>query len=122
MGNEFVPSQVNLERMFVGTFDHMEAENTAAVIVKVLALTGDTWRSVNCKELADWFEQLTREEGPWRRWFNNPFVRIDMHDLVSRGFADWDGPKAIRFTDKGLQRMEKWVRVVDPQDACDAKI
>ena len=109
---EFVPSQVNLGSMlFVGTFDHAKEENTAAVIVKVLALNGDTWRSATCEELAAGFEQLTKEEGPWRRWFNNPFVRIDMHDLVDRGFARWDGDKAIAFTEKGLQRLEKWVQV-----------
>lgn len=105
---EFVPSQVNLESMLVGTFDHFEAENTAAVIVKVLSLNGDAWRSIKCEELAAGFEQLTKDDGPWRRWFNNPFVKIDMHDLVDRGFASWDGPKAIKFTDEGLRRMEKW--------------
>jgi hypothetical protein len=94
---DFKPSEVNLSGMFVGTFDHFEAENTAAVIVRVLAMNGDVWRSANCHELAEGFEVLTRAaeigrtEGPWRRWFNNPFVRIDMHDLVDRGFAEWDG-------------------------------
>ncbi len=106
---EFVPSQVNLGPMFVGTFDHFEAENTAAVMVKVLAVNGDVWRSATCEELAAGFEELTKAEGPWRRHFNNPFVRIDMHDLVDRGFASWDGDRAIKFTDKGLQRMKKWV-------------
>ncbi len=107
----FTPSQVDLSSMFVGTFDHAEAENTAAVIVKVLALNGDTWRSATCEELAAGFDNLTAEEGPWRRWFNNPFVTIDMHDLVKRGFADWDGSLAIRFTEAGLMRMQKWTPV-----------
>ena len=109
--SQFVPSQVNLGPMFVGTFDHAEAENTAAVIVRVLAINGDAWRSAKCEELAAGFEQLTKEEGPWRHWFNNPFVRIVMHDLVDRGFAQWDSNGAISFTEKGLQRMEKWVQV-----------
>ncbi len=105
----FVPSQVNLAAMFIGTFDHSEAENTAAVIVKVLALNGDSWRSATCEKLAAGFEQLTKDDGPWRRWFNNPFMKIDMHDLVDRGFASWDGARGIKFTDKGLARMGKWV-------------
>jgi hypothetical protein len=105
----FKPSQISLHAMFVGTFDHMEAENTAAVIVKVLALNGDIWRSATCQELAAGFDNLVKDEGPWRTWFNNPFARIDLHDLVNRGFAVWDGSKAIAFTEKGLKRMEKWV-------------
>lgn len=114
---EFFPSQVDLEFMFVGTFDHSEAENTAAVIVKVLALNGDVWRSASCDELTTGFEQLTKDDGPWRTWFNNPFRRIDMHDLVARGFATWDGPKALKFTDEGLRRMGKWVQL-EPRDSC----
>jgi hypothetical protein len=105
----FTPSQVNLNRMFVGTFDRVEAECTAAVIVKVLALNGNVWRTATCEELADGFSALVENEGMWRSWFNNPFVKIDMHDLVDRGFATWEGEVAIKFTDKGLQRMEKWV-------------
>lgn len=115
---DFVPSQVNLGQMFLGTFDHAEAENTAAVVVRVLADNGDVWRSAHCEELAAGFEKLTKaanpsdplsKDGPWRKWFNNPFMRIDMHDLVDRGFAEWDGEKAIKFTEKGLERMSKWI-------------
>lgn len=106
---DFTPSQVGLNGRFLGTFDHLEAESTAAVMVKVLAINGDTWRTAQCTELAEGFEQLTKDPGPWRDWFNNPFVRIDMHDLVDRGFAEWDGPKAIKFTEVGLERMRKWV-------------
>lgn len=107
--NMFTPVQVCTEQMFVGTFDHLEAESTAAVIVKVLALNGNEWRPATCEELAAGFEDLVKDDGPWRRWFNNPFVKVDMHDLVKRGFAAWSGEKAIRFTDDGLQRMAKWV-------------
>lgn len=95
--------------MFIGTFDHSESENTAAVIVKVLASSGNIWRSASCEELASGFADLVKDEGPWRSWFNNPFMKLDMHDLVDRGFASWDGDKAIAFTKKGLQRMDKWV-------------
>lgn len=106
----FKPSEVQiLPGRFVNTFDHFEAENTAAVIVKILAMNGDTWRSAQCPELSDGFMKLTSEPGPWRSWFNNPFVKIDMHDLVDRGFAAWDGANAIQFTEKGLERMQKWV-------------
>jgi hypothetical protein len=111
MSIEFLPSQVNLSRMFTGTFDHREAENTAAVIVKVLATNGDTWRTATCDELAAGFEELVRDEGPWRQWFNNPFMKIDMHDLVKRGFAEWEGDRAIKFTPGGLDRMRKWVKL-----------
>jgi hypothetical protein len=97
--------------MFVATFDHFEAESTAAVMVKVLAMNGDTWRTASCEELADGFHGLTKDEGPWRDRFNNPFVKIDMFDLVERGFAAWDGDRAIKFTEKGLERMRKWVAV-----------
>jgi hypothetical protein len=38
-------------------------------------------------------------------------MKIDMHDLVKRGFATKDIEKAtIAFTDAGLERMRKWVR------------
>ena len=99
------PSQVYLSNMLCSTFDHMEAENTAAVIVQVLRMNGDTWRVATCEELASGFSALTKDPGPWRNWFNNPFVRIDMHDLVKRGFAQWEGDKAIGFTDKGFWRL-----------------
>lgn len=102
------PSDIDLRAMFVGTFDHSEAENTAAVIVKVLATNGDTWRPAMFNELSEGFEALTKDPGPWRTWFNNPFAKIDMHDLVARGFAIVDG-RSIAFTDKGFERMEKWV-------------
>ncbi len=65
MNVEFVPSQVDLSQMFLGTFDHMEAENTAAVIVKVLATNGDVWRPADFNELSSGFEQLVNHEGPW---------------------------------------------------------
>lgn len=109
----FTPSQVDLRMMFVGTFDHAEAENTAAVMVKVLALNGDTWREMTFEELERGFRRLTDDPGPWRNWFNNPFRKIDMHDLVCRGFAEWNAPPSlasgISFTDVGIQRMGKWV-------------
>ena len=106
---EFKPSHVALEYFFVGTFDHLEAENTAAVIVKVLAMNGDAWRSATGEELSAGFQELTKDDGMWRRRFNNPFIKIDMHDLVKRGFAEWDEGNCIRFTDKGLDRMRRWV-------------
>lgn len=107
----FKPSQVYLGERLMDTFNHSEAENTAAVIIQVLADNGDVWRSAMREELAEGFARLTNPEGFWRTWFNNPFMRIDMHDLVKRGFAVWDGEKAIQFTDTGLQRLEKWVRL-----------
>lgn len=110
MGVDFSPSQVDLSHMFIGTFNHSEAENTAAVIVKILASNGDVWRTANCHELSEGFKELTKDDGPWRRWFNNPFMRIDMYDLVDRGFAEWEGDQTIKFTDEGLERMRKWVR------------
>ena len=92
--------------------DRVEVEATAAVIVKTLSLNGDTWRSATCEEMADVFKALTKEEGSWRTWFNNPFHRIDLHDLVDRGFAAWDGPKAIQRSlpaASGWERMDKWM-------------
>jgi len=95
--------------MFVGTFDKTEVEATAAVIVGVLAMNGDTWRTAGWAELADGFGQLVAAPGMWRDWFNNPFIKIDQHGLVSRGFAEFVGNHGIQFTDKGLERMAKWV-------------
>lgn len=103
------PSDIDLRGMFIGTFDHSEAENTAAVIVKVLAMNGDTWRAATGEELAAGFEALTKDEGPWRQWFNNPFMRCDMQKLVECGFATWVKPNSIAFTEAGLKRMERWI-------------
>lgn len=112
---DFTPTQVFLDAIpFVGTFDHLEAEVTAAVIVKALAINGDKWRVIECSELAEVFGQLTAQKGMWRSLFNNPFVKVDMHDLVNRGFAKWcadsngNEGKAIEFTEAGLLRMAKW--------------
>lgn len=107
---DFAPSNVALRSMFVGTFDRMEAENTAAVMVKILAVNGDVWRTATFQELSDGFSELVKKDEHWRRWFNNPFAKIDMHDLVNRDYAEWDGDHGIKFTDKGLERMRKWVR------------
>lgn len=107
----FAPDQVRLSQLFVGTFDHFEAEVTAVVIVKILAINGNVWRSASFEELAIGFKQLTDNDELWRQWFNNPFVRIDMHDLVGRGFAEWDGDNGIQFTGKGLERIARWAVV-----------
>jgi hypothetical protein len=106
---DFVPKQVMLGAMFVGTFDKMEAENTAAVMVKILQDNGNVWRTMHCNELADGFEKLTKDDGPWRRWFNNPFARISLHELVDRGFAEWQSDSSVRFTEAGIERMRKWI-------------
>jgi hypothetical protein len=108
---EFKPSQVFIDEIpFVDTFNHLEAEVTGAVIVKALALRGDCWRMIECKDLAEVFEELTANENMWHRLFQNPFVKVDMHDLVNRGFARWrDNGKAIEFTITGLDRLKKWV-------------
>lgn len=106
---DFKPSQVQLELWFVNTFDRFEPEHTAAVIVKVLAMNGDEWRPAQLTELSEGFKTLTADEGPWRTEWNNPFVKVDMHDLVKRGYAEFRGDDAIAFTEKGLERMRKWV-------------
>lgn len=110
---DFKPSQVTLGAIpFINTFDRTESECTAAVIVKALAIRGDTWRLIACRELAEVFDDLTKMPGHWRDLFGNPLIRIDMHGLVDRGYAEWseDG-KAIEFTEKGLVRMSKWVKL-----------
>lgn len=112
MTNEFpnfTPSQVHLDLIFVGTFDRVEIEVTAAIIVKALAIKGNVWRIISCDELVEVFKDLTKEDGPWKSLFNNHFISIDMHRLVDHGYASWNGPRAIKFTDLGLQRMIKWI-------------
>ena len=109
---EFTPSQVRLDGFpFIGTFDRIETELTAAVIVQALALNGDTWRVIDCIQLSQVFTELTAVEGKWRQLFDNPFVTIDMHGLVKRGYAQWhkDG-KAIEFTEAGRLKMVKWLK------------
>ncbi len=110
--SNFIPSQIQIDDIpFVGTFDRLEAEMTAAVIVKALAIRGDQWRAITCRDLAEVFGELTAKDGMWRRLFNNPFVYVDMHDLVKRGFAEWrEQETAIEFTDAGLLRLAKWVK------------
>ncbi len=106
---DFVPSQVSIRGAFLGTFDRVETELTAALIVKTLADNGDVWRSANLYELKESFLKLTEPKGPWRDWFNNPFITIDMHGLVDRGYAKWDGETGISFTEKGLERMRELI-------------
>lgn len=110
---EFKPSQVQFSSFppFVGTFDRTETECTAAVIVKTLALRGDTWRAIDCSELAAVFDELTGpKNSDWHKLFNNPFITVDLHGLVDRGYAAWrKAGKAIEFTEIGRGRLEKWV-------------
>lgn len=103
------PSDIFINGMMplTGTFGRVEAEAAAAVMIAVLAATDDEWRAVHPSE-------------PWSHpelikaltWSDNPFVRPQVGELISRGFAATtdDG---VEFTPAGLEvlRASRWNQV-----------
>lgn len=120
----FKPSQVVLLRPpLADTMRHAEAEAAAAMIVRTLAVKGDTWRAVTWDEIEDVIatdmtgtvNPLTMVRTPIEplgSLMRNPFFRPDVHDTIRRGFARWTGDPGgpVEFTDAGIQALSKYVR------------
>ena len=100
-----------------GTFEHVEAEQMAGMLVGTMQASGDEWTEVPPKAIGEWMKTL-QDEDRIPHWMRNPFFNPDADDLIDRGFAEWVGPaseersRPIRFTRKGLEALQGslWVR------------
>lgn len=110
----FKPSDVDLLGSFpplAGTMGKSEAELAAAIMV-LASREADEWRALTLPDLgAALGEALDAGVEPFASLNRNPFARPDVRELVARGFAAWsDEPKAITFTDQGLEALRRYVR------------
>ncbi len=105
------------------TFERTEAEQAAALMIVVLADADDSWRPVTPKEIGRYIRGILDAKEAPPVWMNNPFFRPDIHNLVTRGFARWEGDedadgRPVGFTEKALEklRVSRWRRP-NPQDS-----
>lgn len=108
----FKPSDLRIETPipFLDTFENVETELAAACLARALAVTGDTWRGLQWRELAD---AMLADPGPLAPIMKVPMARPNYHKLVDGGFARWEGGedvKTLAFTTAGIKRLAKWAR------------
>lgn len=129
MPNLFTPTHVDLTGSFppfVATFERSEAECAAAGMVRALQVLGRDWESVTFEEISDVVEADVMVAGEFGKHCTsvarfiadmaiNRFCRPSFVDLVERGYAERVGEDAIKFTDKGLSRLARWVRPTTPE-------
>lgn len=100
---DFKPSDVDLDCFATplpSTFRKVEREIAAALVVRALQLSGDTWRpaTVPMLRLVEAEESTTLGKA-----LRNPFYGCDTNGLVNAGFARLDEyPTSLSFTDEGL--------------------
>lgn len=124
----FKPSQVRIGiPPLVATMGRSEAEFAAALVVRTLAVKGDTWRPVAWTEIQEvvkadmegTVDPVTMKRTPRHAavasLMGMPFYRPDIYEMVKRGFARWTGEpgKTVEFTDKGVTALRKWAQITD---------
>lgn len=93
----------------VGTMERSEVEQAAALLVRTLQATTNTWRGLQPKEIGEVIAgDLHADCEPVTSWNRNPFIRPDFPALVELGFAKYSEDNAMAFTEKGLQALERW--------------
>lgn len=95
----------------VGTMGRSEIEVAAALLVRTLQVTGNTWRGVTPKEVGDVLAgDLHAECEPVTSWNRNPFIMPDFPGLLQEGFTKYSDPEsnAMEFTAMGLKAIERW--------------
>jgi hypothetical protein len=112
---DFKPSQVVIiVPPLVATMGRAESEHAATLLVLACATKGDTWGPIQPEEVGKAIHvALEERREPWHSLNRNPFFKPDFYELVSKGFARWtqeEGKGPIAFTDKGLERLRRWVR------------
>jgi hypothetical protein len=118
---DFKPSDVNLfERSpfpLVNTFNRVEMEFAAALLVRACVARGDVWQSILPLELGETMKADLEPGGIWETLKTNPYVRPDFSGLVEKGWTEWDESRhpagsdpAVRFTEAGLERLRAHLR------------
>ncbi len=101
-----------------GCFGKTEREQAAFMIVRALAVHGNEWRTISNQEVFDTFKKdVVDNVSPAVDVCRNPFFRPDAPGLEEHGFilrTGTNGPNMTNeFTDKGIERLSKWVRKED---------
>lgn len=88
----------------LGLFGKAEAEHWAWLMIFALARTGDRWRPISTKEVADVARAEVQSNGRLRDALRNPFFRPNARELIDRGWAEERDGK-IAFTMGALVRL-----------------
>lgn len=113
---DFKPSEVHLDVFpLMGTYNRVEREYAAAMLVHVCALKGDRWQPITLAMIEEVVSDIIRHErAPMIHWIRNPFARPAYDELAQRGFAQWvmleDGSRGLELTAVGLEALLKHVR------------
>ena len=97
-----------------GTFEKSEAECAAALIIRALAATGDTWRPIMWEEITAVLRaDMEAKTEPIYALFRNPFCRHDVYLLIDKGFVtapvvDDKTAGPFEFTPGALDRLQRW--------------
>lgn len=113
MPSPATPSRIVLTRVnpLGGTMQHAEAEQMAALVVRVCEARGDNWQPVSLEDVvAVWKEDAETKRQPGYEWSRCPFFRPDPHDLVARGFARWLADGRLELTTGALLAMWRWCK------------
>lgn len=110
---EFKPSDVFFADVpLVGSMRKSELEYTAALLVRVMYLSGNTWRPLSWSDIeAALKHDLEKDVRPFSLWMRNPFVTVDFHMLGSSPYAVFkdEGGATIEFSPEGLAVLRRWV-------------
>ena len=98
-----------------GTLGRAEVEQMAALIIRALAVNGDTWRPIGLEEVIAVIEaDIAANRGPWARLKTNPFYVPSLTELLRAGttdgrFAEWFDKEGglIQFTPAGIAKLTR---------------
>jgi len=118
MAIDFKPEDVLVQTPlpFVGTFGRAESEFMAAILVLLLVKLDRGWSPIQQHEMGDIIGAAEGEEKKqFEHLYTNPFVRPARNTLVEDGYVmllPTKDPKlkSMAFTEKGVERLRKWVR------------
>ena len=90
-----VPSMYLCSRRSMERLDEPNPEQMAALLIRALAVNGDTWRPIGLEEVIAVIEaDIAANHGPWARLKTNPFtlpasVNFFVQGTTDGRFAEW---------------------------------
>lgn len=112
---DFRPEDVFINTVppLVGTMGKSGAESAAALLIRACQVNGNEWKGVDLASLKAIIDaDVDNKVEPLRSMCMNPFIRPDFKELVTRGFATWEGTpgeSALALTDAGLEKLRRYV-------------
>ncbi len=87
---------------------HAEVEFAAACIVRTCQVLGDTWQHISLEQCkATLKADFDAKTMPAYSWVTNPFFRLGIREMVSKGYADYDGDERLGLTQKAFEALAK---------------